>query len=410
LTEPLPFLAAANRAIAASWESGRWQPPTLDPKRIEDYAARKEGLDRIPGRPWREPFRLLLSELQETACLSPLGRVVANGQFVKLLRARARAARLLASHPEIGREPVRQPLVIMGPMRSGTTRLQRLLACDPRFLHTRLFETLEPVPFGRAPDRRLASSVALMSFLHRMNPALHAIHPSWPRAAEEEFGHLSFSLHGAQFEAQWNVPRFSAWAEERDVSPVYRELRRLLQLNGWAQRAAPNRSWLLKCPQFTADPEGLLHAFPDARMLFLQRDPVAVVGSSASLIWQQRRVHSDHADPHAIGQEWLRKTVLRERRVAAFRATHPEVPQLDLHYEEVSRNWRGAMAKVYDFLGWELSPGLLRRMERYLTSSKAHQGHRYALEQFGLSADAVAEAYAEKLQPPIGTAALAALA
>ena len=353
----------------------------------------KESVGRVPGRRWREPFRVLLADLEQEAQLSPLGRVIANGQLIKLLRARCRAERLLERYPEIADQPITRPVVILGPMRSGTTRLQRLLACDPRFAVTRLFETLEPVPFGRGRDRRLLASAGITAFLRSANPLTHAIHPTGPRQPEEEFGHLSLSMHGAQFEVQWNVPGFARLCETRDTRPVYTELRHLLQLNAWARRERRERAWLLKCPQYTADPDALLHAFPDARLLCLTRDPVAVAGSSASLVMQQRRIHSNQVDPAAIGEEWLRKTVSRMERTSRFRQANPQVPQLDLSYEEVSADWRSAMRRVYDFLGWELPQRTVASMGRYLQTAKAHRNHHYDLEQFGLSPRAVRAAF-----------------
>jgi hypothetical protein len=394
LNEPLPLLAHANRALAASWARGRWSPPTLDPDRIEAYAAGKEGVSSVPGRHWREPFRVLLADLEREARLSPLGRVIANGQMVKLLRARCRAERLSKRHPQIAEQPIERPVIIMGPMRSGTTRLQRLLACDPRFRATRLFETLEPVPYRRGLDRRLASGAAVTAFLRSANPAVHRVHPTGPLQPEEEFGHLSYSMHGAQFEVQWNVPNFALLGQRRDTHLVYDELRNLLQLNAWAGRESGARTWLLKCPQYTADPQSVMNAFPDAHLLCLSRDPVAVVGSSASLVTQQRRIHSDAVDPHAIGREWLGNTVLRARRMAEFRAANRHVPQLDLRYEEVGRDWRAAVARIYAFLGWQLPPQVLARMSRYLSSAKAHRGHRYNLTEFGLTEEGVRSALA----------------
>ena len=402
MNKQLPLLDHANRALAASWARGRWSPPTLDPHRIEAYAARKEGVPSVPGTHWREAFRLLLADLQTEAQLSPLGRVIANGQMVKLLRARCRAERLLKLHPEIVEIPVERPVIIMGPMRSGTTRLQRLLACDPRFRPTRLFETLEPVPYGRGRGRRLASSAAVSAFLRSANPAVHHVHPTGPLQPEEEFGHLSFSLHGAQFEVQWDVPNFAAFGQRRDTRPVYGELLRLLQLNAWAGRERGGRTWLLKCPQYTADPKSLLQAFPGARLLCLSREPVAVVASSASLVFQQRRIHSEAVDRHAIGREWLGKTALRTRRMAEFRVSNPAVPQLDLDYHEVGGDWLAAVQRIYAFLEWELMQPVIERMGRYLAGARAHRGHRYDLVDFGLSEDDVVAVFPGKLLPQAG--------
>lgn len=399
MTPPLPLLDRANRALAAAWSRGRGQPPTLDPERIEAYAALKEGTGRVPGRHWREPFRLLLSDLENHAQLTPLGRVIANGQLVKLLRARCRAERLFERHPSIADMPVERPVIIMGPMRSGTTRLQRLLACDPRFRPTRLFETLDPVPHGRGPDRRKPAAAAIAAFLRTANPLTHAIHPTGPFRPEEEFGYLSFAMHGAQFEVQWKVPRFARLGEMRDTRVVYRELRHLLQLNAWARREEGTRTWLLKCPQYTADPASLLHAFPDARLLFLRRDPVAVVASSASLVTQQRRIHSDAVDPYAIGAEWLAKSAWRARRTAEFRAANRQVPQLDLSYDEVGSDWRAAIGRVYDFVGWDLTPDVLAAMERYVRRAKAHRKHLYSLGEFNLDPADIRKAWSSNSAP-----------
>ena len=49
-------------------------------------------------------------------------------------------------HPEILARPLPHPVIVVGPMRSGTTRMHRLLAADHRFTHMRSFETISPVP------------------------------------------------------------------------------------------------------------------------------------------------------------------------------------------------------------------------------------------------------------------------
>lgn len=393
MSSELPFLHRVNAFLTHAWARGWWPEPTLDATELEAEACRREGVGAVLGDRWREPFRLLLADLHEHARLNPLGRQSANGQLVGLLRARIRAERLLRRQPAVLNRSIRSPVIILGPMRSGTTRMHRLLASDPRFAHTRLFEALEPVPFGRRFDRRLAQAAAVQALLTRVNPALVSIHPTSPLQAEEEFGLHSFSFHGAQFEVQWNVPRFAQWAETADTRPAYREFRILLQIMGWSRGERADKPWLLKSPQFTADPESLLEAFPDARLICLHRDWAEVVASSASLVWNQRRVHSDAADKAAIGAEWLAKTALRARRTAAFRAAHPNVRQIDISYEETNRDWDGTIARVYRFLGLDLPGATLTRMRRLMAGAR-HQGHRYSIEEFGLEPDRVAEAFA----------------
>ncbi|HVQ10247.1 MAG TPA: sulfotransferase [Allosphingosinicella sp.] len=297
------------------------------------------------------------------------------------MRARIRAASLWRAHPEILERPLAAPIVILGQMRSGSTRLQRLLACDDRFAHTRLFESLMPVP---QRGRRLRARAGQALF-HRLNPALRRIHPSHPTAAEEEFGLFDFSFGNALFEIFWRVPAFTQWWEEADARPLYREFRALLRTIAWSRGEPADRPWILKVPRFMEDLPVLLETFPNARLICLDRDLDSVVASSASLAWNNMRIHSDGADRCWAGREWLRKTLLRRRLAEEALKARPDVPQVRIDFEAMNRDWRGEIDRLYDFLGLPLTPAVVARMTRYVARAKSHLGHRYSLAEFGLS-------------------------
>lgn len=383
---PSRLASAANRGLAGLWRTRLLPRPLLDADALEATALRGRSPDAFgPAQEWRAPFRLLVESLRDEAALNPLGLSMAHGQIVAALRARIRAAALWQAHPEILERPIRAPVVILGPMRSGTTRLHRLLACDPRFAHTRVFESLSPVPgHGRVLKAR-----ASLAAIRRFNPALAAIHPMAPHDAEEEFGLFSFSFGSAQLEAQWRVPRFTSWWESTDTSWLYREFRALLQTIGWARGEAAERPWLLKAPQFMQDLPALLRTFPDARLICLDRSLDRVVASSASLVWHQMRIQSDAVEPAWVGREWLRKTLLRIECAMEARRARPDVPQLEVTYEAMDRDWRSEIARIYVFLGEGLTPEVEARMAAYLAGARAHVGHRYSLEQFGLRRERV---------------------
>jgi hypothetical protein len=380
---PLPGVVAANRLLSVL---RRWRllpPATLDAAAIEARALRGASPAAFGSDDsWREPFAILLRSLREEADLNPLGQVMAHGWIVMALRARIRAVSLWRARPEILQRPLAAPIVILGQMRSGTTRLQRLLACDDRFAHTRLFESLMPVP-QRARRLRAGAGLALH---HWLNPALQRIHPSHPTAAEEEFGLIDFSFGNAMFEAYWRVPAFTAWWEKADARPLYGGFRALLRTIAWSRAEPADRPWILKVPRFMEDLPVLLETFPGARLICLHRDLDSVVASSASLVWNNMRIHSDSVDRRWVGREWLRKTLLRRRLAEEARQARPDVPQIDIGFEALNRDWRGEIARIYDFLGLPLTPAVLARMTRYVASAKGHLGHRYSLEDFGLSA------------------------
>ncbi len=214
--EDLPRVEILNRALRHAWSSGLSQEPSLDAGELAAAAMRRERGELESGC-WEDALDRLTGDLRRSAALNPLGRTIAHGLLVRMLGQRIRAARLWRNRPEILDRPIDAPVIVLGHMRSGTTRLHRLLACDPRFAFTRLHETLQPLPAGRFQGMAFASAVR--ELLDLCNPELRRIHPSSALAPEEEFGLHGFSLHGAMFEAQWNVPAFARWCEGRDFGP-----------------------------------------------------------------------------------------------------------------------------------------------------------------------------------------------
>ena len=376
-----------NRTLSKAWESGLLPRPRLEAASFERTAlGRKPAGSFGADEAWREPYERLIRSLDEEADLNPLGLVIAHGQIVMNLKSRIRAATLWKAHPEILSRPLLAPIIILGQMRSGTTRLHRLLACDDRFSHMRLQESLIPVPFGRRSrlhDRRKIYSRLGHRLLQWLNPVLDRIHPTGPDAPEEEFGLISFSFGSAQFEAQWRIPAFSRWWEAADRASLYREFRALLRTAAWCRGDSPSLIPILKVPWFLEDVHALIQAFPDARFIRLDRNPADIVASSASLVWNQMRLQSDSADRAWIGQEWLRKTRLRAERCNA--ALERRSDAIRIGYEEMGQDWRGAVERIYRELGLPLDAVTLARMEAFVKGATRHYGHEYQLDRFGLS-------------------------
>ena len=235
---------------------------------------------------------------------------------------------------------------------------------------------------------------------HWLNPEFGVIHPTGTRQPDEEIGLHNVSIFGSAFEAQWRVPSFAAAGEAMDARPVYAEFKQLLQTIAWLRGELGERPWILKVPQLTQDLAAVLEIFPDARLVCLDRPAASLVASSASLVHSQMRVQSDSVDRHWIGREWLRKIALRQRRMAAAR-TGADVPQVDVRFEAMSADALNEVHRVYRALGMVLTPEVERRMARYLAQPGHRKlaGHRYALEDFGLSAGQVEAAMPGSASP-----------
>ena len=385
------FIDAMNAAMRTGRKLGFADIPILEKDALLDRAREHTGLDDFGHDRWFEqPLEILLEAIRSEARLNPAGEWSARAQIEKMLHDRLRAEQWFARHPEILTRPLPHPVIVVGPMRSGTTRMHRLLAADHRFTHLRSFETISPVPppefVPGGPDFRVTLAARIMRVARLANPRTLTIHPTGPMEPEEELGLLVHSFWSTKHDAQWWIPSYARWCEAHDPTPAYRQLARLLRLIGWSQQASSLRPWVLKTPQHMLDLPVLMATFPDARLIFTHRDPLAVVGSAASLAWNQTIIYSDHADPERVGAEWLRKTRLQIERAHAARREIPADRQIDIRYEEMERDWRGAMARVYRFLGLELEPAL-PAMEAYQqrTAALKRRPHQYSLEEFGLS-------------------------
>ncbi len=379
-----------NARLEGAWRTG-WLPrPVLEPDVLIAAARARTGLNALgDDSGWSDRLQILTQALHEEARLTSLGRVIAYGQLVAALANRARMHALWQRHMEILEHPIRAPIIILGQMRSGSTRMQRLLARDARLAHTRFFESWNPVP-ARArrqaiDDRRLRGWIALR-VARWLNPDFDVIHPTATAEPDEEIGFHNIAVFGSAYEAQWRVPSFADACETTDTRPVYAEFKRLLQTIAWLRREPGGRPWVLKLPQMTQDLGSVLATFPDARLVCLDRPAPALVASSASLVHNQMRVQSDAVDPHWIGREWLRKVALRQHRTSEARARFGG-PQVDVTFDEINEDWPATMRKVYRTLGMPLLPEVETRMARYLEQKRHRRlrSHLYSLEQFGLT-------------------------
>lgn len=414
------FIDLADGVIRGGRKLGVFGPPRLDKDALLEEAAAATGLNDFGDRWFEKPFEVLLDSVKREAQLNAAGEFSATKMFHHVLRDRLYTQMWFGRHPEILARPLKNPVVIVGPMRSGTTRLHRLLAADQRFAHLRSFETISPVPrpefeqvlAGEAEDFRPKLAARILKVARLANPRTLSIHPTGAYEPEEELGLVAASMYGMKWEAQWNVPSYAEWCHEESAIPAYRHMANLLRLIGWSQQESSLRPWILKTPQHMLDLPALLEVFPDARLIFTHRDPKQVVGSAASLAWNQTIIYSDHNDPAQTGRDWLGKTATMIARMRAARDAIPRERMIDVQYEDMETDWRGTMERVYRFLDLEMEPAVAG-MEDYLDRSarlKRHP-HRYSLAEFGLREDEVNERFAnytETFGIPVGAPTAAA--
>lgn len=382
----------ANRSLAKAWDKGWLSVPSLDPDALFAEAGRPFGkrADAVEagGRSpedvadFRERVSCLAQALEHDAQLNALGRAMAHGQLCRTVRNRFRLGALWIAKPDLSTTPIAAPIIIAGHMRSGTTRIHKLLASDPAHSHTRYCDAYHPVP-ARRGTRRVASAVEL-ALLSAINPWLQSIHPMAPGDVEEELAWTAAALHHSIFESQWHIPSYTAWSEARDPAPIYREFDRILRTDA-AYRDLAERPRVLKVPAFTEDLATLLAQFPDARLVVAQREGKAVHRSAVSLVANQMAIQSDACDLARIEAEWHRKLALREARMHAALADW-DGPVAHLRFDALNADWEREIARAYLDLGMTLTDTALARMCRLMAKSASgdHAAHSRQLARFAM--------------------------
>lgn len=388
MTRPRPHLFARSRfaevcdgLIEKVWDRGWDEKPPLDPEYLWQIGSKgysEEDERSIRSSEDVEDFRLRLERLcvslREEAALNSLGHTMAYGQLRNAIRKRHALGRLWRERPELAETSIAPPIVVLGQMRSGTTRVQRLLDADPKLAGTRFCDSHDPVP--SRPDLRPLKARAALFMARRVNPWLDTFHPFGATRTDEEIGWLSAALSPAAFEAQWRIPSYVAFNEGRDQAPVYREFARLLRTDA-ATAANADKPRVLKCPQFAEDVGALLDQFPDAKVVRCTRSPEDVHASSVSMVASQMAFQSDEQSQRDLATEWTRKIAFREQRMdRALEEFGGSVARI--RFEDLNRHPIRAMEQVYQTLGLTFDRLARNGMESRLAQTKRspHRLHR----------------------------------
>lgn len=384
----------ANTFLSKAWDKGWLPPPPLDADALwamasqshGDHAAMAEASARSPDdvADFRERLEQLIAAVKAEANLNALGQAMAYGQLSRAVKNRLAFGALWARKPDLLETTLAAPIIVIGHMRSGTTRIHKLLAADPAHSHTRYCDAYHPVP-SRFGTNRIAS-MAQLSMLSALNPWLQSIHPMASGEVEEELAWIAAALNHSIYESQWRIPSYSAFSEARDPAPVYREFMRILRTDG-ATRGNANRPRVMKVPAFAEDLDTLLALFPNARLIVAERDDEAVRRSAVSLAANQMAIQSDSCDLEEIKALWRHKIDLRNARMASALKNWTG-PIARLHFDALNEDWEREISRAYAELEITLSPQALAAMRKLMAASNKghHHAHSEQLRRFSTQA------------------------
>ena len=349
-------------------------------------AARRAETADFGDIPFEEPLSRLLEACATESAPSLVGRIATRWDVLRFLGNLARLASEEARAPAIREEPIARPIFITGLPRSGTSFLHRLLLEDPDNHAPRVWQAIAPYPPAGGPDRRIAQVDTQLQAFARLAPEFPGLHPlraTSPQECSEISAHVFRSL---RFDTTYRIPSYRTWLDGAGHLPGYRFERRFLQHLQHQRRAGadlPAGRWVLKCPDHVFALADLRAAFPDARVVFVHRDPVKVLLSVAKLTEVLRRPFTREIDPIAIGRgesdRWLLGTA--RMKEAGAEAGFAE-PICHVHHTALIADPLGTVRRVYRHFGLPLASPAAAAMARLVASHPQggydHDAYRFA--------------------------------
>ncbi|MCA9692324.1 MAG: sulfotransferase [Myxococcales bacterium] len=297
------------------------------------------------------------------------------------------------------RTRVVRPIVIVGSPRTGTTFLQRFLDANG-------------VGRGLALWRMVYPSLILQRLLRPLIPLLERVSPARHHATvAHETSLVSIETDDAaiflrHFDGFFLYGFMLAWDEEdlrgvvdpklRDTAD--RDFRWLTAL--WRRNLARGREGdraLAKMFSLSTRLPAFLEQFPDARILYMARDPVDVIPSAMSLVtgvldkrfgvWEL---------PEAVRARYLGR--LYDALVELLRRFTDDYQSgvidrekvLVVRYHQMMAEFEVVMDEVLTHVGAEVTPALQATIDAQAEKQRGYQSkHRYSLAKFGLDAEQI---------------------
>ena len=264
----------------------------------------------------------------------------------------------------------REPLFLLGFWRSGTTLLHNLLAMDSQWGFVNTYQ-------AALPDVFLAGQRRVRRMIESRLPAdrgVDNIPVDLAMPQEEEIALMCSS--GLSPYVSLNFPRTADDTLEylfpgdglssRDRERWQSEYVKLLKTASFYMDGKP---LVLKSPSNTSRIAALLELFPDARFVYLQRNPYDTLRSYVRLL---RLMNAWHALQSVDFDELLLRQVKIYRRMAEAyleqRELIPEGRLVELRYEELEQDKMGQVRRIYEALGLNGYDGFEPQLADYVAS------------------------------------------
>ena len=325
---------------------------------------------------------------------------VITGMLISILRIIVGIARMAdrVFFPGAFKIPLKNPIMIVGNPRSGTTFLHRYLVNNGIGTGSQLWQMLYPSILLQKILR------PILPFMEKVSPARHhstAAHKTSLQSIETDDVAIffrffdGFFLYG--FILSWAKENLFSWVDPKERNTSKRDYKWLESIWLRNQYLAGNDRTVGKLFSLSANLPRFLERFPDSKILYIIRDPLSVIPSGLSLVtgvldkrfgfWslpEKKRSHFINRLYHGLVQlllrfhsDWTSGKVDKSRVII-------------IPFDRMMNDFDNLMLEILEFTNHNPSEKL--RNDILDTADKQRKfksEHKYDLEKFGLSAQQI---------------------
>ena len=266
--------------------------------------------------------------------------------------------------------------------------------CFEEFRGPLTWELFEMMPVAKSKYHRAYKQVKTelrLALFKALVPNLMNIHHMKSNLPEECQLITALDFKSISFAYSARVPNYQNFIGHCDYSSAFMWHKRFLQA---METTTKPSYWLLKDPCHIQHIEEILNVYPDAKFIFIHRNPIEVIGSISSLTFNLRSAFSKKVDNVELGKESLSfwgnasKEFLKQRRQL------PESNMVDITFLDFTSDPIGSIEAIFRKFNLDLNQETREKMLSFAEQkSQLSLKHNYSLDEFGLKEDMVNQVF-----------------
>ncbi len=365
-----------------------FNPDVVIEKVFEEYGEGDLGDERF-----LEGVRAFYKDYQNVE-MSPAGDFAMRFVLRNVCHNRLRIEEYFKKNPHVSQQKICHPIFVIGLPRNGTSLLQSVLSQGKQYRGLHLWEMATPYPLDddhiRDKEKKLERIDAALKLIEFASPRIMTAHEFRADSIQEDWLLMINSL--SIINADWwlGLKGWNEWIAAQDRSWVYEDFKRLLQIN-CATTIDEADYLVLKCPTHLWSMEYLAKIFPEAKFVWIHRNPIKSVISFSSLQRMIRTIFYDKIDPIQVGRETLENFVEGTKIGMEFHEQLDPSRILDVSYEEFIKDIPLGVRKIREYFDFPHTQEDDQAIIDYLNIPKedAPGNHKYTIEEWGLTEDEI---------------------